>query len=89
MSVAKRRRGESTKGQTVSDANPSRCGRIFQGANQPWGEPSRVESSRGRFDHGAIRPAFGRNVRGAKRTVGETSVVQTRCAGVCVGGGGW
>ena len=37
-------------------------------ANRPWGD-----TSIGRIVHGANRPAFGRNVHGAKSTVGETS----------------
>jgi len=36
------------------------------GADRSWGE-----SSNGRIVQGADRPAFGRNVHGAKQTVGE------------------
>jgi hypothetical protein len=59
MSVTKRCGGESSKGRIVPEANPSWCGRIVYWANRPWGE-----SSMGRIDHGANRPAFERNVHG-------------------------
>ena len=44
-----------------------------KGANRPGGESSRGESTIERIVHGANRLAFGRNVHGAKGTVGETS----------------
>ena len=54
--------GESSQIHNHLDVGESSMGRIDQG-----------ESSMVRIDHGANRPAFGRNVHGAKRTVGETS----------------
>jgi len=40
MSVAKRRRGESSRERIVSDANPSRCGRNVHGVKRTVGETS-------------------------------------------------
>jgi len=64
MSVAKRRRGKSSRGRIVPNANPSWCGRIDHWAYHPGGE-----SSRGRIVQRLGETSMGRNVQWAKRPV--------------------
>jgi len=77
MSVAKRRRGQSTMVRIVSDANPSRCartvhGRIDNGANRPGANRLGGELTMGRIVRRANRPWGESSSVWAKRPWGET-----------------